>query len=239
MTQSKSQETPKAQSLEGAVDSESTEMRLPPLKLPPNLTFGPFPMTTSQAFHVSPSSLSYSLVNLRPLMPGHTLVCPVRRTPRLSLLSDSETSDLFLTVKRVSAMLERVFKADALNVAVQDGAEAGQSVNHVHVHLIPRRKGDIENGDQIYEWMDGKEGNLGSAWEEYELLQSRRRRKEESGKDFVEGGPDGDAKRVNRTEEEMRKEAEWLRWEMQRQVELDEMKAKKGYDEGDASSEIP
>lgn len=136
-------------------------------------------------------------------------------------------------------MLERVFKADALNVAVQDGVEAGQSVNHVHVHLIPRRRGDIENGDEIYEQMDGKEGNLGSVWEEYELLRTRRRQMEDSGQRDIEGGPDGDAKRVNRTEEEMRKEAEWLRWEMERQVELDELKAKRGYDEGDASGEIP
>lgn len=239
MTQLSSGGSAVTQSPDGTGKLESIEMRLPPLKLPPNLHFGPFPITASQAFHVSPTSLSYALVNLRPLLPGHTLICPVQRTPRLSQLSDSETSDLFLTVKRVSAMLERVFKADALNVAVQDGVEAGQSVNHVHVHLIPRRRGDIENGDEIYEQMDGKEGNLGSVWEEYELLQTRRRQMEDSGQRDIEGGPDGDAKRVNRTEEEMRKEAEWLRWEMERQVELDELKAKRGYDEGDASGEIP
>lgn len=204
-----------------------TDMKLPPFKLPPDLRFGPFPITTSQAFHVSPSSLSYALVNLRPLLPGHTLICPVRRVPRLSQLNDAETSDLFLTVKRVSAMLERVYKADALNVAVQDGVDAGQSVNHVHVHLIPRRKGDLEHGDQVYERMDGQEGNLGTVWEEYEVLQGRRRAREEMmerGEREIEGGPDGDAKRVNRTEEEMRKEAEWLRWEMGRQRELEEMR---------------
>ena len=88
----------------GTPDSqERTDMHLPALRLPPNLTFGPFPITASQAFHVSPTSLTYALVNLRPLLPGHTLVCPVRRVPRLSQLSDRETTDLFLTVKRISA----------------------------------------------------------------------------------------------------------------------------------------
>lgn len=218
--------------------SDQTKMRLPPLKLPANLTFGPFPITASQAFHISPSSLSYALVNLRPLLPGHSLICPVRRVPRLSQLSDSETTDLFQTVRRVSAMLERVFKADALNVAIQDGVEAGQSVNHVHVHVIPRRKGDIEHGDEIYERMDGREGNLGSAWEEYALLQARRKQKEADGQREIQGGPDADAKRLNRSEEEMRKEAEWLRWEMERQLDLEDMKSGKGATV-DRGGEIP
>ncbi|KAK5094815.1 Dinucleoside triphosphate hydrolase [Lithohypha guttulata] len=218
--------------------SDTPDMRLPPLKLPPNLTFGPFPVTTSQAFYVSVNSLTYALVNLRPLLPGHSLVCPVRHVPRLSQLSDAETTDLFLTVKRVSEMLERVFKADALNVAVQDGAAAGQSVNHVHVHIIPRRDGDVANGDEVYEWMDGQQGNLGKVWEEYQALQRQRRMKEEGGEREIQGGPDADAKRVNRTEEQMREEAEWLRWEMQRQKEFEEMRGA-GQDSGDGTGEMP
>lgn len=187
------------------------------MKLPTNLTFGPFPVTSTQAFHISPARLSYALVNLRPLLPGHTLVCPVRRVPRLSQLSDSETIDLFLTVKRVSRMLERVYDADALNVAVQDGVEAGQSVNHVHVHIIPRRKGDCEEGkgDEIYERMDGSEGNLGKVWEEYSSLQ--RRRGELEARKEREFGVD-EEKRVNRSEEEMGREAEMLRGEMERDM---------------------
>lgn len=193
---------------------------MPSLKLPPNLTFGPFPVTATQVFHVSPTKLTFALVNLRPLLPGHSLVCPVRRTARLSDLSDPETTDLFLTVKRVSRMLERVYHADALNVAVQDGAEAGQSVNHVHVHIIPRKKGDVGEGkgDEIYERMDGQEGNIGRVWEEYAEIQKQRLRREEAqkaGKGEIQGGPDADLKRVNRSEDEMRKEAEWLRTEME------------------------
>ena len=218
---------------------DQTEMHLPPLRLPPNLHFGPFPVTSTQAFHISPTRLSYALVNLRPLLPGHTLICPVRVTPRLSQLTDAETTDLFLTVKRLSAMLERVYRADALNVAVQDGVEAGQSVNHVHVHIIPRRKGDAGegSGDEIYERMDGQEGNLGKVWEEYEELQRARRTKEqmiEGGEREINGGPD--AKRVDRTADEMRREAEWLRWEMTRQGDLDEMR---GNGTEDGTGEMP
>lgn len=218
--------------------SDSDEMHLPPLKLPPNLTFGPFPITASQAFHVSPSSLTYALVNLRPLLPGHTLVCPVRRVPRLNQLSDQETSDLFLTVKRVSNMLERVFKADALNVAVQDGVAAGQSVPHVHVHIIPRRGDDVVRGDEVYERMDSRDGNLGEVWEEYYQMQRRRRELETHGHHDIESGEEAEARRRNRTEDEMKKEAEWLRWEMNRQEEIGELrKGDAGADDG--SGEIP
>ena len=207
------------------------EMKLPPISLPANLTFGPFPITTSQAFHISPSRLTYALVNLRPLLPGHTLICPVRCVPRLSKLTDNETTDLFLTVKHVSAMLERVYKADALNVAVQDGVEAGQSVPHVHVHLIPRRRSDVAS-DEIYERMDGKEGNLGTAYEE---MQRRRREREEMLEKQTEREFKEDWQRSNRTEGEMRKEAEWFRWEMERQGEVKDRKD----DDGERSGQFP
>ncbi|EXJ90401.1 hypothetical protein A1O1_03502 [Capronia coronata CBS 617.96] len=184
---------------------------MPPLQLPPNLKFGPFPVP-HQVFHLSRSSLSYGLVNLKPLLPGHVLVCPVRCVPRLSQLSPAETADLFQTVQRVSRTLERVYSASAFNIAVQDGVEAGQSVPHVHVHVIPRRKGDYDHkggGDQIYNDMDGEEGDVGKAFLE---MQRRRSELAQERKDFS-NGPDSDRK--PRTADEMRKEAEWLREEME------------------------
>lgn len=42
-----------------------------------------------------------------------------------------------MTVKRVGRMLERVYHASALTIPLQDGFDAGQSVPHVHVHLLP------------------------------------------------------------------------------------------------------
>lgn len=220
------------------VTTTSRKMHLPPLRLPSNLTFGPFPITASQAFHVSPGSLSYALVNLRPLLPGHSLVCPVRRVPRLNQLTDQETTDLFLTVKRVSAMLERVFKADALNVAVQDGVEAGQSVPHVHVHILPRRGDDIVRGDEIYDKMDSRDGNLGEVWDEYYRIQKRRSQLESREARDIQSGDEAEARRTNRTEGEMRKEAEWLRWEMSRQQDIEELR--RGQSNGeDGSGEMP
>ncbi|KAJ5437513.1 Histidine triad (HIT) protein [Penicillium cf. griseofulvum] len=102
--------------------------------------FGPF-MVTPQVFHTTP--LTFALVNLKPILPGHVLVSPRRIVPRVTDLTPAETSDLFLTVRRVGRMVERVYGATSLNIAVQDGAHAGQSVPHVHAHIIPGDLGRV------------------------------------------------------------------------------------------------
>ena len=122
--------------------------------------FGAF-VVTSQVFHLTP--LSYALVNLKPLLPGHVLVSPRRVVPRFNDLSAAEVQDLFLTVQRVSRTVERVFNASALNIAIQDGADAGQSVPHVHAHIIPRKKDDLADAggtDAVYALMESDEGDL-------------------------------------------------------------------------------
>lgn len=96
-----------------------------------------------------------------------------------------------------------------MNIAIQDGKASGQSVEHVHCHVIPRRDGDMDKkggGDKLYEMMEGEEGNVGK-----EL----RKREEERGHRFA--GPD--AERKPRSEEEMKKEAELLAQEMEKEVD--------------------
>ncbi|ETN46083.1 uncharacterized protein HMPREF1541_00267 [Cyphellophora europaea CBS 101466] len=174
-----------------------------------SLKFGPFSIS-SQVFHLSPTRLSYALVNLKPLVPGHVLVCPTRCVPRLSQLTAEETADLFLSVQRVSRTLERVFHASSLNVAVQDGIDAGQSIPHVHVHIIPRKPHDLDSqggADSIYDMMDGEPGNLGKAF--FEMQQAREQRKNHRA---FSAGPDSDRK--PRSEQEMQEEAEQFRREM-------------------------
>lgn len=89
---------------------------------------------------------------------------PRRITPRISDLTHAEVADLFLTVQNVGRMVERVYDASSLNIGIQDGVDAGQSVPHVHVHIIPRKHADLnERGgsDAIYEMLEGEEGNVG------------------------------------------------------------------------------
>mmetsp|Transcript_36592 Transcript_36592/g.76787 ORF Transcript_36592/g.76787 Transcript_36592/m.76787 type:complete len:238 (-) Transcript_36592:219-932(-) len=114
--------------------------------------FGRFKISPSQIFHRT--THSFAMVNLRPLVPGHVLVCSNRITPLLSDLREDEYDDLWRTVRVVQKVLQQKYKCDAFNVSVQDGAGAGQSVPHTHVHILPRYVGDLERNDDIYVALD-------------------------------------------------------------------------------------
>lgn len=90
--------------------------------------------------------------------------------------------------------------AGSFSVAVQDGAAAGQTVPHVHVHVIPRQAGDLGTPDVVYVKMAGEEGNVGGALWDREM---RRRPEPGGGMPRVD-----DEDRHPRGEEEMLEEAE-------------------------------
>lgn len=114
--------------------------------------FGRFKISPNQIFHRTEKS--FAMVNLRPLVPGHVLICSARVTPLLSDLKEDEYDDLWRTVRVVQKVLKQQYKCDAFNVAVQDGDGAGQSVPHVHVHILPRYRGDLERNDDIYDKLE-------------------------------------------------------------------------------------
>jgi bis(5'-adenosyl)-triphosphatase len=82
-------------------------------------------------------------------------VCPKREVKRFADLSSNEISDLWVTAKEVGIRLEQYHKASSLTFAIQDGPQAGQTVPHVHIHVIPRKKGDFEKNDEIYDAVCG------------------------------------------------------------------------------------
>lgn len=120
--------------------------------------FGPYKIDKKEVFYST--DLSYALVNLRPLLPGHVLVCPRREVKRFVDLTADETSDLWLTAQKVGKQLESYHKASSLTFAIQDGPQAGQTVPHVHIHIIPRKSGDFEKNDEIYDALDVKEKEM-------------------------------------------------------------------------------
>lgn len=161
-------------------------------------------LTQPQVFLSTPHS--FALVNLKPLIPGHILVCPHAPHRRLTDMSAEETADLFTTVQLMQRLLARAYfptpdpDAGSFSVAVQDGAAAGQTVPHVHVHVIPRQAGDLGTPDVVYVKMAGEDGNVGGALWDQEV----RRRP-------VPGGSMprvDDEDRRPRTEKEMMEETE-------------------------------
>jgi len=80
---------------------------------------------------------------------------PNRIVPHLEDLSNEEYADLWSLVRTVQSVLKLAYEqTTAFNVAVQDGKAAGQSVPHVHVHILPRKGGDFERNDDVYDALD-------------------------------------------------------------------------------------
>ena len=81
-----------------------------------------------------------------PVTKLHTLIIPHRHVSDFFDLNDNELSDLSKILKKEKqSLLNLDKKISAFNVGVNAGKDAGQSIMHCHIHLIPRRKGDIEN----------------------------------------------------------------------------------------------
>jgi diadenosine tetraphosphate (Ap4A) HIT family hydrolase len=77
-----------------------------------------------------------------PISPGHTLIIPKRHIASLFEATRDEREGLFDQVEQVKAALQEKFKPDGFNIGINDGTAAGQTVMHLHIHLIPRYAGD-------------------------------------------------------------------------------------------------
>lgn len=90
--------------------------------------------------HETETTLAF--LDANPLAPGHTLVIPKEPYPRLRDCPPGLTADVFAAVRELAPAIEDTVDADATNIGINDGPEAGQEVPHLHVHIIPRFEGD-------------------------------------------------------------------------------------------------
>lgn len=88
-----------------------------------------------------------------PVSPGHTLVIPKRHIGSWFEITPEEQSAMLDLLDRAKAALEEEFKPDGYNIGINDGPTAGQTVPHLHMHLIPRYKGDLEDPRGGVRWI--------------------------------------------------------------------------------------
>jgi diadenosine tetraphosphate (Ap4A) HIT family hydrolase len=77
-----------------------------------------------------------------PISPGHTLIIPRRHIGSFFELTGGERTSLLVLLDQAKEDLDGKFQPDGFNIGINDGAAAGQTVPHLHIHLIPRYLGD-------------------------------------------------------------------------------------------------
>jgi diadenosine tetraphosphate (Ap4A) HIT family hydrolase len=95
---------------------------------------------------LSSNALAYAIRDGNPVTPLHTLIIPKRHVESFFDLHGAERNAIFALLDEMKSDIERRDgTVEGFNIGVNNGEVAGQSVPHVHVHLIPRRRGDVEN----------------------------------------------------------------------------------------------
>lgn len=80
-----------------------------------------------------------------PLTEGHTLVVPRQHVDSIYALPAEVHVDLWALVMEVRRSLAKELNVNAFNIGVNDGIAAGQTIDHAHIHVIPRRPGDVDD----------------------------------------------------------------------------------------------
>lgn len=88
-----------------------------------------------------------------PLTPGHALIVPRRHEADLFALSVAEQDALWKLLPVVQGLVERSHHPDGYNVGVNVGEAGGQTVGHVHIHLIPRYARDVDDPRGGIRWI--------------------------------------------------------------------------------------
>ncbi|NBT56243.1 MAG: HIT family protein [Betaproteobacteria bacterium] len=88
-----------------------------------------------------------------PVSPGHTLLIPKRHTGSFFDLSTLERDDLLALLDRAKSVLDAELQPQGYNIGINDGAAAGQTVPHLHLHLIPRFEGDLPDPRGGVRWV--------------------------------------------------------------------------------------
>jgi len=82
-------------------------------------------------------------MNIFPYNTGHLQVLPLRHVETFEELTEKEIASLFVMVRRCVRLLRKVLNPDGFNIGVNIGGDvAGASIAHLHVHIVPRFRGD-------------------------------------------------------------------------------------------------
>jgi diadenosine tetraphosphate (Ap4A) HIT family hydrolase len=97
--------------------------------------------------------LAAAITDSFPLTKGHTLIVPRRHVSSFFELTKEERMVMLGLLDQAKAALDARYSPHGFNIGINDGAAAGQTVMHVHMHLIPRYKGDADDPRGGVRWI--------------------------------------------------------------------------------------
>jgi len=128
-------------------------------------------LTDDETFIVHRGELVFAILNAYPYAVGHLMVLPKRQIASLIELTPDESLELWSTVTHASEVLKSEYKPHGLNVGLNLGPAAGGSVSeHLHVHIVPRWRGDanfmttVANAKTISEPLIETAARIRHAW---------------------------------------------------------------------------
>ena len=97
----------------------------------------------SRSEHIVFNRSGFAVWDQFPVTPGHALVIPHRLIGSWWQVSEEERADLFELVDDLREIIERKHAPDGFNLGINLGEAAGQTIDHLHIHVIPRYKNDV------------------------------------------------------------------------------------------------
>jgi len=99
------------------------------------------------------NDLAIAVTDTSPVSPGHTLIIPRRHFTSLFEATREERAALWDLTEKTRQYLLSKYTPDGFNIGINDGTAAGQTVMHLHIHLIPRYAGDTTDPRGGIRWV--------------------------------------------------------------------------------------
>ncbi len=108
-------------------------------------SYCPFCNIESEREIIAESSSAFSTFDKFPVSKGHSLIIPKRHCSDYFELTTEEQTECWSMVNVVRQILIDKYNPDGFNIGINIEEVAGQTISHVHIHLIPRYKGDVKD----------------------------------------------------------------------------------------------
>lgn len=95
--------------------------------------------------YIAENALAFAIYDKFPVNKGHALIIPKRHFESFFEATEEEIKAIYSLLQEVKKITDDKFHPEAYNIGINDGYIAGQTVMHLHVHLIPRYVKDVEN----------------------------------------------------------------------------------------------